>query len=77
MTNSLFDFSCTDLCSKAVMEAKQWLEEKKIASSSKSDLDLVTYTPNSVVISQVGNSFSSLIYALHLLFLLCNFLINT
>ncbi|XP_057467419.1 uncharacterized protein LOC130756821 isoform X1 [Actinidia eriantha] len=42
-----------DLCSKAVMEAKQWLEEKKIASSSKSDLDLGTYTPNSVVISQV------------------------
>ncbi|KAG5531425.1 hypothetical protein RHGRI_026145 [Rhododendron griersonianum] len=28
-----------ELCSKAVMEAKQWLEEKKVASSSKSGMD--------------------------------------
>ncbi|CAL5439761.1 unnamed protein product [Camellia sinensis] len=43
-----------DLCSKAVMEAKQWLEEKKVASSSKLDLDHGICALNSVVLPQVA-----------------------
>ncbi|KAI8538135.1 hypothetical protein RHMOL_Rhmol09G0079100 [Rhododendron molle] len=42
-----------ELCSKAVMEAKQWLEEKKVASSSKSGMDRGTCTLSSVARSQV------------------------
>ncbi|XP_059662968.1 protein KAKU4 isoform X2 [Cornus florida] len=42
-----------DLCSKAVMEAKRWLEEKKVGSSSKSNLDHVTFTFNSVELQPV------------------------
>ncbi|KAL6985079.1 hypothetical protein U1Q18_018457, partial [Sarracenia purpurea var. burkii] len=47
-------FDIPDLCSKAVREAKQWLEEKKVASSSKSDLAYGTYTLGSVVPSEVS-----------------------
>ncbi|KAF5936399.1 hypothetical protein HYC85_027528 [Camellia sinensis] len=49
--SSIFD--SRDLCSKAVMEAKQWLEEKKVASSSKLDLDHGICALNSVVLPQV------------------------
>lgn len=42
-----------ELCSKAVMEAKQWLEEKKVASSSKSGMDCGTCTLSSVARLQV------------------------
>uniref|UniRef100_A0A5B6YZB1 Protein KAKU4 n=1 Tax=Davidia involucrata TaxID=16924 RepID=A0A5B6YZB1_DAVIN len=42
-----------DLCSKAVMEAKKWLEEKKMGSSSKSDLNHETCTFNSVELLHV------------------------
>ncbi|XP_052209499.1 protein KAKU4 isoform X5 [Diospyros lotus] len=41
-----------DMCSKAVMEAKQWLEEKKGSSNSKLDLDYGTCALNSVLLSQ-------------------------
>ncbi|KAF7132575.1 hypothetical protein RHSIM_Rhsim09G0061700 [Rhododendron simsii] len=41
-----------ELCSKAVMEAKQWLEEKKVASSSKSGMDRGTCTLSSIARSQ-------------------------
>ncbi|GMQ02622.1 hypothetical protein CsSME_00048757 [Camellia sinensis var. sinensis] len=54
--NGVYNTSCTDsrdLCSKAVMEAKQWLEEKKVASSSKLDLDHGICALNSVVLPQV------------------------
>ncbi|KAA8521419.1 hypothetical protein F0562_012089 [Nyssa sinensis] len=42
-----------DICSKAVMEAKKWLEEKKMGSSSKSDLDHGACTLNSVELPYV------------------------
>ncbi|KAA8525803.1 hypothetical protein F0562_007658 [Nyssa sinensis] len=45
-----------DLCIKAVMEAKTWLEEKKVGSSSKSDLDHETCTFNSVELPHVTES---------------------
>ncbi|XP_052209496.1 protein KAKU4 isoform X3 [Diospyros lotus] len=45
-----------DMCSKAVMEAKQWLEEKKGSSNSKLDLDYGTCALNSVLLSQVANT---------------------
>ncbi|XP_058181017.1 uncharacterized protein LOC131299480 isoform X2 [Rhododendron vialii] len=48
-----------ELCSKAVMEAKQWLEEKKVASSSKLGMDRGTCTLSSVAQSQKVYSLSS------------------
>lgn len=50
-----------ELCSKAVMEAKKWLEEKKVASSSKSDMDRGTCTVSSVAGSQVVIIFNNLL----------------
>ncbi|KAM7459701.1 hypothetical protein LguiA_036695 [Lonicera macranthoides] len=42
-----------DLCNKALAEAKRWLEEKKVGSSPKSDLDHQTCAFNSVVLPHV------------------------
>ncbi|XP_044472167.1 protein KAKU4-like [Mangifera indica] len=39
-----------DLCSAAVSEAKKWLEEKKLGSNSKSDLELGTCILNSAML---------------------------
>ncbi|XP_044464815.1 flocculation protein FLO11-like [Mangifera indica] len=44
------DVDMPDLCSAAVSEAKKWLEEKKLGSNSKSDLELGTCTLNSVML---------------------------
>ncbi|XP_043721714.1 uncharacterized protein LOC122669102 [Telopea speciosissima] len=38
-----------NLCNTAVMEARKWLEEKKLQSSSKPGLDQGPYTPNSTM----------------------------
>ncbi|EOY29206.1 Uncharacterized protein TCM_036812 isoform 3 [Theobroma cacao] len=42
------DVEIHDLCSAAVMEARKWLEEKKLGSSSKSELDNETSARNPV-----------------------------
>lgn len=41
----------------AVMEAKKWLEEKKLESSSKSGVHHETSTLNSIMLPHVSNSF--------------------
>ncbi|XP_031276470.1 protein KAKU4 [Pistacia vera] len=44
------DVDMPDLCNAAVSEAKKWLEEKKLGSNSKSDLELGTCTLNSAML---------------------------
>ncbi|KAJ0089752.1 hypothetical protein Patl1_12693 [Pistacia atlantica] len=44
------DVDMPDLCNAAVLEAKKWLEEKKLGSNSKSDLELGTCTLNSAML---------------------------
>ncbi|KAL5785852.1 hypothetical protein ACOSQ2_008244 [Xanthoceras sorbifolium] len=44
------DANMPELCSAAVMEAKNWLEKKKLGSNSKSELDLGPCTLNTVML---------------------------
>ena len=47
-------------CSKAVMEAKSWLEEKKAGSSSKSDMGHELSAFGSVPLQHVSNSVAAI-----------------
>lgn len=53
--NYITDIDMPDLCSTAVMEAKKWLEEKKLTDSK--DLDHAAGTLNSVSLPPVSYSF--------------------
>ncbi|XP_057959959.1 protein KAKU4 isoform X2 [Malania oleifera] len=51
--NYISDADMLDLCSTAVMEAKKWLKEKKLGSSSKSELDQRTCSLNTFLLPDV------------------------
>lgn len=54
VVNCTADVDTPDFCGTAVTEAKKWLKERRLGSSSKSDSDHGTCTLNSLMFPQVS-----------------------